>query len=144
MFDCKRRNKLQKKEPFVAGYFDHDSSNYYNAPLTDAFINAPIKGADGREAVIHTSDIAMLFNQQRLDKMSSDAIIRAFEAMVKSNSALNAVRESMTDAQLVSNIKSRFIQSKSELLSYSYSLLHEVDRIKNMPKPDKPLDPTNE
>lgn len=144
MFDCKRRNKLQQKERFVYGNFDHDSSQYYNAPLTDSFINSPIKGADGREAVIHTSDIAMLFNQQRLDKMSSDAIIRAFEDMAKSNSALNAVRSSMTDAQLVSNIKSRYIQSKSELLSYSCSLLHEVERIKNMPKPSKPADATDE
>lgn len=141
MFNCKLRDKRGAKTEKVPVFVDYHSSEYYNAPVTDKFIFAEIKGIDGRAATIQTSDIAMLFNQQRLDKMSSRALLDTIEQMAQNNSSLRAVRNSMTDNQLLTLVKSRFIQSKSELLAYSSDLSRQYGRLSASAAPVEPVEP---
>lgn len=141
MFNCKLRDKRGAKTEKVPVFVDYHSSEYYNAPVTDKFIFAEIKGIDGRVATIQTSDIAMLFNQQRLDKMSSRALLDTIEQMSQNNSSLRAVRNSMTDNQLLTLVKSRFIQSKSELLAYSSDLSRQYGRLSASEVPVDSVEP---
>lgn len=73
------------------------------------------------------SDIYMLFNQQRLDKMTQQALLQHFDTIAQSNSSFSALRSKMSDDQLISFVKSRYIQTPSELLSWSNYLLHEYN-----------------
>lgn len=69
-----------------------------------------------------TSDIYMLFNQQRLDKLTREALMQHFAEMTPSNNALASLRSKITDEQLISIVKSRYIQTPGELLSWSQYL----------------------
>jgi hypothetical protein len=65
----------------------------------------------------------MLFNQERLDKMSAEAVVNHFNSLSVRNDSLAKLRAKLSDDELVSIVKSRYIQSPSELLSYSEYLV---------------------
>lgn len=71
------------------------------------------------ESVSFVDDVYMLFNQQRLDRMTSAALSTWLQNTSRTDSQLASLRSRMTDEQLGSFIKSRYIQSRSELLAWS-------------------------
>ncbi len=71
------------------------------------------------DSVSIVDDVYMLFNQQRLDRMSSAALSEWLKTTSRTDSQLAGLRSRMTDAQLGSFIKSRYVQSRSELLAWS-------------------------
>lgn len=83
----------------------------------------------GNEVVTLTSDIYMLFNQQRLDRMSKDRLLAYFENLSVNDSGMRELRSKLTDDQLCSFVKSRFIQSPSELMSWSQYLMSSQDEV---------------
>ena len=78
---------------------------------------------NGTEVVTLTSDIFMLFNQQRLDRMSKDRLLAYFENLSVNEPKMCELRSKLTDDQLCSFVKSRFIQSPSELMAWSQYLM---------------------
>ena len=86
-------------------------------------------GVNGNEVVTLTSDIYMLFNQQRLDRMSKDRLLAYFENLSVNDSGMRELRSKLTDDQLCSFVKSRFIQSPSELMSWSQYLMSSQDEV---------------
>lgn len=74
---------------------------------------------DGSKAVRVTSDIYMLFNQQRLDRLSRESLLSHFESMSVNEPKFGDLRAKLGDDQLISFVKSRFIQSPSELMAWS-------------------------
>lgn len=107
------------------GIMDSSFSNFYVPTPVDEFTNEIVSNPDGSESVTLTSDISMLFNQQRLDRCSRDTLLQYFDSLSYSNSSLSELRSKLTDDQLMSIVKSRYLQSPSELLAYSESLVHE-------------------
>lgn len=83
----------------------------------------------GRKTFRVTSDIYMLFNQQRLDRMSKARLISYFESLSVNEPKLSELRSKLTDDQLCSFVKSRFIQSPSELMSWSQYLMSSQDEM---------------
>ena len=63
------------------------------------------------------SDVYLLLNQKRLDKMSLAALTEYFNQQPQT-SPLNNIRSKMSDKQLHMFVKSRYIQSLSELQSW--------------------------
>ena len=121
---AKRRVTPYEYNFIEKGVLDLKHSEFYTPSTIDDFMFESDKPAHGdSEAIIFTTDVTMLFNQQRLDKMSSEALVRHFDSMSKNDSALAAVRKSLTDDQLISIVKSRYIQSPSELMAYSSYLV---------------------
>lgn len=94
------------------------SEVYIEATPLDSFIREEDASSDVPSVTL-TSDITMLFNQQRLDKLTQIALVQRFDSISKTSDALNQVRSKMTDEQLVQFVKSRYIQSPSELLSWT-------------------------
>lgn len=92
------------------------------------------------EAVSIVDDIYMLFNQKRLDRMTSAALSTWLQATSSYDSGLANLRSRMSDEQLGSFIKSRFIQSRSELLSWS-SYLESQYPVKSAPADPAPAAP---
>lgn len=84
---------------------------------------------NGTEVVTLTSDIYMLFNQQRLDRMSKDRLLAYFENLSVNEPKMRELRSKLTDDQLCSFVKSRFIQSPSELMAWSQYLMSSQDEM---------------
>lgn len=84
---------------------------------------------NGVETIILTSDIYMLFNQQRLDKMTKDRLLAYFENLSVNEPKMCELRSKLTDDQLCSFVKSRFIQSPSELMAWSQYLMSSQDEM---------------
>ena len=74
---------------------------------------------DGSTAISYSDPIYLLFNQQRLEKNGSFAIQQWLQSLQSSSSSqLSQLRSKCTDEDLISMIKSRHIQSPSELKSW--------------------------
>lgn len=84
---------------------------------------------NGTEVVTLTSDIYMLFNQQRLDRMSKDRLLSYFENLSVNEPKMCELRSKLSDEQLCSFVKSRFIQSPSELMAWSQYLMSSQDEM---------------
>lgn len=84
---------------------------------------------DGQKSVTLTSDIYMLFNQQRLDKLSREHLIDYFNNLSVQQPKFSELRSKLTDNQLISFVKSRFIQSPSELMAWSNYLMASQDEL---------------
>ena len=82
---------------------------------------------DGKKSIRVTSDIYMLFNQQRLDKLTRAQLVEYFDNLSVSEPKMSDVRKRMTDDQLCSFLKSRFIQTPSELIAWSQYLMSSQD-----------------
>lgn len=68
----------------------------------------------------YVSDVSLLFNQQRLDRMSLQALQAKFDEQVNAgNAGLSELRKHLSDADLQKFIKSRYIQSLSELQQWT-------------------------
>ncbi len=83
----------------------------------------------GEKSVRLTSDIYMLFNQQRLDRMTNERLLAYFEGLTVREPKLRELRSKLTDEQLCSFVKSRFIQSPSELMAWSQYLMSSQDEM---------------
>lgn len=84
---------------------------------------------NGTEVVTLTSDIYMLFNQQRLDRMSKDRLLAYYENLSVNEPKMCELRSKLSDEQLCSFVKSRFIQSPSELMAWSQYLMNSQDEM---------------
>lgn len=63
----------------------------------------------------YLSDISLLFNQQRLDRMTNNALNEWFRSVARVDSQLDAIRKALPADAVGKFIKSRYIQSPSEL-----------------------------
>lgn len=84
---------------------------------------------DGMKSVRLTSDICMLFNQHRLDRLSRESLLSHFESMSVNEPRFGDLRAKLGDDQLISFVKSRFIQSPSELMAWSQYLMSSSDTV---------------
>ena len=110
------------QEPAVSRKDMRISGFYQPSTIDDFLFQKHTVIGDGAPSFRCTSDIYMLFNAQRLDRMSRERILQHFNDMTVNNSSLAALKSKLTDDQLISIVKSRYIQSPSELLSWSMYL----------------------
>ena len=82
---------------------------------------------NGKKSIRVTSDIYMLFNQQRLDRLTRAQLVEYFDNLSVSEPKMSDLRKRMTDDQLCSFVKSRFIQTPSELMAWSQYLMSSQD-----------------
>lgn len=116
----KRDFSLGRTETPVVSPKDLQLTSFYAASPVDDFMHQVHKPAHSDSNSIRlTSDIYMLFNQQRLDKMTLQALTAHIAEMRISEPSLNFLKSKLTDDQLASIVKSRYIQTPSELINYS-------------------------
>lgn len=84
---------------------------------------------DGVVSVRCSSDIYMLFNQQRLDRMSRESLVKYFGELSVTEPKMKELRSKLSDDQLCSFVKSRFIQTPSELMAWSQYLMSSQDEM---------------
>lgn len=105
--------------------------------IVDALCVDVSKNSDGSVKSVHfSSDISLLFNQKRLeDTLGRDGLKKFFDDMSARSPALTSLRQKISDDDLVALCKSRYLQSASEILSWSNYLnenyQHLMDTVKS-------------
>lgn len=105
--------------------------------IVDALCVAVSKNTDGSVKSVHfSSDISLLFNQKRLeDTLGRDGLKKFFDDMSARSPALTSLRQKISDDDLAAMCKSRYLQSASEILSWSNYLnenyQHLMDTVKS-------------
>lgn len=130
MWCTKRRVEPYQEEvkPYNLSPKDLRQSEFLeNSPVNEFCFERLDK--NGTEVVTLTSDIYMLFNQQRLDRMSKDRLLAYFENLSVNEPKMRELRSKLSDEQLCSFVKSRFIQSPSELMAWSQYLMSSQDEM---------------
>lgn len=112
--------------PNILSFKEMITSEFKEETPVDQFIKQEIE-VDGFPSVRFTSDIYMLFNQQRLDRLSRESLLSYFGSIVVSEPKFGDLRSKLGDDQLISFVKSRFIQSQSELMAWSSYLMSSSD-----------------
>lgn len=124
---AKRFRFFRKVEERVASYTPPVISTLFSG-LTEFRQPSPIEDMNFVElpcvhstcpAVHYRNDVYALFHMQDLTRMELSKLSQFLDCAGKSASSLRSVREKMSDAQLRQFIKSRYIQSPSELLRWS-------------------------
>lgn len=130
MWCTKRRVEpyLDEFKPYNVSAKELKQSEFLeNSPVNEFCFDRLDK--NGTEVVTLTSDIYMLFNQKRLDKMTKDRLLAYFENLSVNEPKMRELRSKLSDEQLCSFVKSRFIQSPSELMSWSQYLMSSQDEM---------------
>lgn len=95
-------------------------SAFYESTPVDDFLHYEHEVPHSSEKSIRvTSDLYMLFNQQRLDRMTRENLLNYFSNMSVREPSFAALKSKLSDDDLATLVKSRYIQSKSELLEWS-------------------------
>lgn len=89
-----------------------------------------VKQSDGSSVYFVDSDLILLFNQERLQSLGQTAMIEYLNSIVPQSDSLAELRKNCTDDELLSMVKSRHIQSRSDLLAWSKYLDAELDHSK--------------
>lgn len=130
MWCTKRRLEPYQEEfkPYNISSKDLRQSEFLENSSVNEFCFERLE-VNGNEVVTLTSDIYMLFNQQRLDRMSKDRLLAYFENLSVTDPKMSELRSKLSDDQLCSFVKSRFIQSPSELMAWSQYLMSSQDEM---------------
>lgn len=112
--------------PYTVTSKELKCSEFRESSPVDQFMFQELE-VDGKPSVRLTSDICMLFNQQRLDRMSRESLLSYFDSIQVREPKFTEIRSKLGDEQLMSFVKSRFIQSPSELMAWSQYLMSSSD-----------------
>lgn len=87
------------------------------------------------EVAYHFSDdISLLLNQKRLENIGIDTVNHWLNSLMPVSDSLSELRSKCSDADLLSLVKSRHIQSSSELLAWSDYLNSHYDQLSSAAK----------
>jgi hypothetical protein len=71
------------------------------------------------DSYILTTDITTLLRIDKLNELTKNELISYFNNLSKTSSTFDAITDKLTDKQLISLVKSRYIQSPSELQAWA-------------------------
>lgn len=114
---------------------------FYQPPIYDSLLVTYHKEFDAYDV---SNDIYLLLNQNRLSALGEDNVKKIFDSIGSQSSAMSELRKKVSDSDLLSFCKSRYIQTPSELRAWSNYLNTEmsdlVQKYADENKDDKPDD----
>lgn len=117
-------NSATYVEPVVAFKMDEHSISFVPSPI-EPLMNEPLY--NGSESCIHLGcDISIIFNQERISKELAPIVEEWFTSH---SSDLSDRYKNLTDAEIISCIKSRYIQRPSEIQNWTAYLTSELDSL---------------
>ena len=101
--------------------FDDITVSRSRSQIEPFLITESVCSGTGETAVSLHNDLYLLLNQKRLDKMTLDALTKWLDETSHLNQVdgLDTIRKNISDDELLQFMKSRYVQSPSELQSYS-------------------------
>lgn len=136
---CKRSQKMERDESKLM----FSVTNLRQPSLVEDFYKQSFAAPHGSfDAVAFRTDVYMLFNQDRLDRMTQSQLSTWLDNQAPTD-GLISLRNQLSDSQLHHFIKSRYIQSPSELKAWSSYLESEYgsELSKLQPADPAPVDP---
>lgn len=141
---CKRSQKLERDESKLM----FSVTNLRQPSLVEDFYKQSFAAPHGScDAVAFRTDVYMLFNQDRLDRMTQSQLSTWLDNHAPAD-GLISLRNQLSDSQLHQFIKSRYIQSPSELKAWSSYLeseygseLSKLQPVDPAPAGSAPADP---
>lgn len=100
---------------------------YKNSPL-DAFITDTIFAEDDNPITVFTTDVALFFNQQRISQ-DMVPILNEMLSNVRNSADLSDKYSHLSDDELLSCIKSRYIQAPCEMQDWTTYLMSELESL---------------
>ena len=125
-------------EPCVSTTLDSTVILFSPSPI-EPLMNEPL--FNGSDSCIHLGcDISILFNQERISRELAPIVEEWFTSH---SSDLSDRYNSLSDAEILSCIKSRYIQRPSEIQDWTAYLSSELDSLVEAKKDslDRPLNP---
>ena len=118
-FDC--RYNFSDTCTLAYSEFDIKVTNFVQPNVVDPLCVECSTDSDGKvKSVAFRNDISLLFNQQRLEKvLGKDGLKKFFDNLSSRSSAFSDLRKKVSDDDLASMCKSRYLQSPSEILAWS-------------------------
>lgn len=114
---------------------------FYQPPIYDCLLVNYNKELD---ALSVSNDIYLLLNQNRLGALGEDNVKKILDSIGSQSSAMSELRKKVSDSDLLSFCKSRYIQTPSELRAWSNYINTEmsalVEKYADEHKDDKPDD----
>ena len=96
--------------------------------VVDEFYHENHKPAyDKLESVSYVDPIIMLFNQERIDNLGSMAAKELLDSLANKSDSIVELRKKCSDEDLLSMIKSRYLQTPSEIMAYCRFIEGNVD-----------------
>lgn len=102
-------------------------SELYQPSPVDEFYTESVIPVDGSECVFHVDPLIMLFNQQRIDNLGSLTAKQFLDSLQQKESSLSELRKKCSDEDLMAMMKSRYLQTPSEIMSYCRYIESNVD-----------------
>ena len=102
-----------------------------SSPVDEFYFEKCQPTDDCTESVSVVDPIIILFNQQRIENMGSHAAQSFLDSLAQKSDALSELRSKCSDEQLFSMIKSRHLQSPSEILAWSRYINQHVEEFNN-------------
>lgn len=119
---------FQKIRPYGTNLQDPtgvDTISFVTQPTElDDFYHEVVELSEKERVTFITTDISLLFNQQRLMQASPLAIDRLVNNL---KVAHPDNLKGFTDEQLASAVKSRYIQSAADMQAYMRSVMNDID-----------------
>lgn len=127
----KREYKTCGEYPHI-DYKDNNMTYFQPSLVTSFYKEESISTESGEPMVVYHDPIYMLFNQERLSRLGSGAVELWLQQMNQSKAnPLAELRKECSDEDLVTMIKSRHLQSPSEILSWSRMMTSRIDDFKS-------------
>lgn len=90
----------------------------YESSAVDEFYTEVVTTMDKKETVFHVDPLIMLFNQERLENIGSMGAKQFLDSLSQKDDSLKELRSKCTDDQLMDMLKSRYLQTPSEVMAY--------------------------
>jgi hypothetical protein len=88
-----------------------------SSPIESLLIRR-FKDSDSCTSLSFDSDVSLLFDQKRLDSIGNDTVRNWIDSLGNSSDSFNDLKSKLNDTQLISYVKSRRLQSLSELRAW--------------------------
>lgn len=94
----------------------------FQPPVVHDLLYEETEDTNGNKSVHCCRDIKLLLNAERLKGLGEDTVKKYLETVAPYSSGLSELKKKVSDADLLTCIKSRYLQSQSELGAWISSL----------------------
>lgn len=128
------KRNLFIKHSAINEIFDNSVSNFIEkSPVSEFYREELIGDATGEQVVFYSDPIYLLFNQERLSTLGIDGVKNYLDSLAnQSNDPLSELRKNCSDDDLLATIKSRYLQTPSEILAWSRYMSNNVDTFNSL------------
>ena len=99
-----------------------------SSPVDEFYMEKGQPADDEMESVSFVDPIIILFNQERLDSLGEMGVKKFLDSLQQKESSVEALRKQCSDDDLINMLKSRYLQTPSEIMAYCRYIEGNVEK----------------